>query len=91
MASLAIIGCIVADRYSFRRRAATYVILSRRKTGTFTKSRMMAKATAATRVPATTHAGKGVIAKPPTARVEAMRRSATDAMRSQILGRDDHR
>jgi hypothetical protein len=52
---------------------------------------MMAKAAAATNVPATTHAGKGVIAKPPTARVEAMRRSATDAMRSQTLGRDDHK
>jgi hypothetical protein len=52
---------------------------------------MMAEAAAATSVPATTRAGRGVIAKPPTARVEAMRRSAADAMRSQILGRDDHR
>jgi hypothetical protein len=31
------------------------------------------------------------IAKPPIARVEAMKRSTTEAMRDQILGRDDHR
>jgi hypothetical protein len=41
---------------------------------------MMAKAAAATSVPATTHVGKGVITKPPTAGVEAMRRSTTDAI-----------
>jgi hypothetical protein len=52
---------------------------------------MMAKAAAAASVPATTHAGKGVIAMPPIANVEAIRRSATDEMMSQILGWDDHR
>jgi hypothetical protein len=40
---------------------------------------------------ATTHAGKGVIAIPPTASVEAIRRSAPDETRSQILGREDHK
>jgi hypothetical protein len=51
----------------------------------------MANAAAATSMLATTHAGKGVIAKPPTAREEAIRRSATDEMRSQMLGREAHR
>ena len=67
------------------------MILRRRKTGTFTKSRTMAKTAAAASVPATTHTGKGVIAMPLTAKVEAIRRSATDEMRSQMLGREDHR
>jgi len=67
------------------------VILRRRNTGTFTKSRRIAKIAAAASVPATTRAGKGVIAMPATAKVEAIRRSATDERRSQMLGREDHR
>ena len=51
----------------------------------------MAKTAAAASVPATTHTGNGVIAMPLTAKVEAIRRSATDEMRSQMLGREDHR
>jgi hypothetical protein len=39
---------------------------------------MMAKAAAAASVPATTKVGKGVITIPPTANVEAIRRSPTD-------------
>jgi hypothetical protein len=51
----------------------------------------MAKAAAAASVQATTHAGNGVMAMPPMAKVEAIRRSATDETRSQTLGRDDQR
>ena len=51
---------------------------------------MTAKAIAAASVPATTQAGKGVIAIPPTANVEAIKRSATDETTSQKLGREDH-
>ena len=69
---------------------ALYVIRRRRKTGTFTKSRMTAKAAAAARVPATIEAGKDFIAKPPMANVEAIIRSATDDTTSQKLGREDH-
>jgi hypothetical protein len=67
------------------------MMLRRRKTGTFTKSSIMAKAAAATSVPPTTHAGKGVVATPPTATVEAIRRSATDERRSQMPWREDHK
>jgi len=44
---------------------------------------MMAKATAAASVSATTNVGKGVIRIPPTANVEAIRRSPTDEATSQ--------
>jgi hypothetical protein len=67
------------------------VIPRRRKTGVFTRSRMTAKAAAAASVPATTHAGRGVIAMPPTDKVEAIRISAIDERRSQTLGRVDQR
>jgi hypothetical protein len=56
-----------------------------------TKSKVTAKAAAAARVPATIKAGKGVIAIPPTANVEAIRRSPTDEAMSQALGREDQR
>ena len=50
-----------------------------------------AKATAAASVPATIQTGKGVIAIPPIANVEAIRISATDETASQRLGREPHR
>ncbi len=54
-------------------------------------SKTKAKAAAAASVPATTKAGKGVIAIPPTANVEAIAISATDDTASQRLGREPHR
>jgi hypothetical protein len=52
------------------------VIPRRRKTGTFTKSKITAKLAAAADVPATMEAGRGVIRIPPMANVDAIRRSA---------------
>ena len=75
----------------FRKLAATQVMPRRRKTGTLTKSSKKANATAVANVPATIEAGKGLMAIPPTAIVEAIRISAIDEAMTQELGREDHR
>ncbi len=49
------------------------------------------KITAAVSVPTTIQAGKGAIAIPPIASVEAIEISAIDERMSQLLGREDHR
>jgi magnesium-transporting ATPase (P-type) len=58
----------------------------RQKTGTLTKSKMTAKTAAAANVPTTSEAGKGVMAIPPMANVDAIRRSAMDENTTQKLG-----
>jgi hypothetical protein len=68
-----------------------YVIPSRRNIGTFTRSSITANTTAAASVAAIIQGGSGVMAKPPSAKVEAIRISAKDDATSQLLGRDDHR
>ena len=59
--------------------------------GTLARSKMKAKAAAATSVSPITSNGKGAIAIPRFAIVEAINRSATDESISQKLGRVDHR
>jgi hypothetical protein len=54
-------------------------------------SNMKAKTTAPTSVPAIASKGRGAIANPRFAMVEAINRSATDESTSQELGRVDHR
>jgi hypothetical protein len=68
-----------------------YAILRRVNTGTFTTSKTTANAAAAASVPATTKAGRGIIARPPTASIAAITTSATDDRTSQRLGREPHR
>ena len=55
------------------------------------KSKMNAKMVAATSVPATSKAGKAVIAISPTANVEAIAISAIDETASKRLGRVPHK
>ena len=67
----------------------TYAILRRLNTGTLAKSTMNAKTAAATSVPPTTNTGRGLMAIPQVASVEAISRSTTDDPTSHRLGRED--
>jgi hypothetical protein len=66
-----------------------YAILRRLNTGTLAKSKMTAKTAAATSVPPTTNIGRGAMAIPQVASVEAISRSTTDDPMSHKLGRAD--
>jgi hypothetical protein len=52
---------------------------------------MNAKTIAATSIPATTKMGKGAIAIPHIASVDAINKSSTDDPMSHMLGVEDHR
>src|SRR5579863_5631232 len=66
-----------------------YVIRRRWNTGTFAKSKMNANTAAATRIPPTTNIGRGAIAIPRVASVEAINTSTTEDPTSNRLGRQD--
>jgi len=57
--------------------------------GTLAKSKMNAKTTAPTSIPPTTAIGRGAMAIPQVASVEAIDRSTTDDPMSHPLGRED--
>ena len=95
-------GCVASRRIAQRLIRRTEDIVAgdpagarlwarRANTGTFTKSKTNANAAAAASVPATTKAGKGVIAIPPTASVEAIAISAKDDTATQRLGLEPHK
>src|ERR1700678_4003009 len=84
-------GCRCHLPYAPWRQLVHYLILRRLNTGTFAKSRTIAKTIAAARTLSTVEAGKGAIAIPPIASVEAIRRSPIDEATTQPPGRDDHR
>ena len=69
--------------------ALSYAIPRRLNTGTLAKSTMNAKTAAATSIPPTTKIGRGVMAIPQVASVEAISRSTTDDPTSHRLGRED--
>ena len=66
-----------------------YAILRRLNTWTLAKSKMNPKTTAATNIPATTNIGKGAMAIPQVASVDAINISNTDDPMSRRLGVED--
>src|ERR1035441_2180825 len=66
--------------------SASYAIFRRLNTGTLAKSRMMAKAAAATSISPTTNSGSRVMAIPQTGSADAIDTSITDDPISQGLG-----
>ena len=68
-----------------------YAILRRLNTWTLAKSKMNPKTTAATSIPATTNIGKGAMAIPQVANVEAINMSNTDDPMSNRLGVEEPR
>ena len=67
------------DRTSF-----LYAILRRLNTGTLAKSKMKAKTVAATSIPPAANVGRGVMAIPQVASVEAISTSTTDDRRPEL-------
>ena len=84
-------GRLIVQEHAPDRAFFLYAILRRLNTGTLAKSKVNAKTTAATSVPPTKSIGRGVMAIPQVASVEAISRSTTDYPMSHRLGREDHR